>query len=749
MADLGDLSDFLKDAAVSDLSWLDVNEEEYRKQDRLPMQNLDIAPDLQALWGHQDKPATAYKEKDHLPKTMGDLSEAHGHLRAAPLEIVRTARLALMQSPDLGRFKAALTARFDRDSLFASKTALTGVLAERGLLGPFYIEASDFPGCHNSPKKVLDFVRRFAGSAPFVVAKPECHGCIHAMRTPTGGSNCAVFHKELVVEVPYSPELAHKVEESQKARGKAVKASTATPKERIRLALLAGTVTADASTASAKPIVNPAQYMKPTVAPTPVVAKVDLTAAKHAAHAAVSSALGGGSITVGQAKDAFRAIASAADEMSLRDIEASAKGLPLPSRQVYVGAGQQSAPTVHSAAVVNEQLISAANLTKKRDEAANRAMAAHKAKPVLSFLRREMLKGRSEEELVQGLKLSFSVSDLAATREHWEPIFREAGLYGTLYSTQDSFDECREGSDFIAKHNPAIKVMVAGSKCDGCVYNKIGRCLLYGKPLVKDASETLTWGTVEAVLQEHKTAGRIAAWDATRTASWGQNPKEALKAIAKAATRKPGYAVAGGRLDAAMTAFHGSLPGHVTSSIVRRDIAKTAARYMNEGLYGKDLKLALKARFESRDLVAAKDDLKVVLAEQGLQGIYFIDPSVYDDYGKGCDEASRLFRAKGVQYVKAADKCGSCVHQRQAGICSKIAKPLVEEPPYMDKAAQQREVLASGRSTEISYESLTNNGLTMMAEYQLQNTGMAVDLNPVAEVPNVAIEFNTNSKIKL
>jgi hypothetical protein len=37
----------------------------------------------------------------------------------------------------------------------------------------------------------------------------------------------------------------------------------------------------------------------------------------------------------------------------------------------------------------------------------------------------------------------------------------------------------------------------------------------------------------------------------------------------------------------------------------------------------------------------------------------------------------------------------------------------------------------------------------MMAEYQLQNTGMAVDLNPVAEVPNVAIEFNTNSKIKL
>jgi CRISPR/Cas system-associated protein Csm6 len=45
----------------------------------------------------------------------------------------------------------------------------------------------------------------------------------------------------------------------------------------------------------------------------------------------------------------------------------------------------------------------------------------------------------------------------------------------------------------------------------------------------------------------------------------------------------------------------------------------------------------------------------------------------------------------------------------------------VTEPPYVDKLAEQRAVLASGRSTEVSYESLFNNGLTMMAEYQLQH----------------------------
>ena len=46
MADLGDISGFLQDGNVSNLDWLDVSEEEYRKSETLPKQNLDIAPDL-------------------------------------------------------------------------------------------------------------------------------------------------------------------------------------------------------------------------------------------------------------------------------------------------------------------------------------------------------------------------------------------------------------------------------------------------------------------------------------------------------------------------------------------------------------------------------------------------------------------------------------------------------------------------------------------------------------------------------
>ena len=115
--------------------------------------------------------------------------------------------------------------------------------------------------------------------------------------------------------------------------------------------------------------------------------------------------------------------------------------------------------------------------------------------------------------------------------------------------------------------------------------------------------------------------------------------------------------------------------------------------------------------------------------------------AVYDDYGKGCDKAASLHRSRGVPYIKNGSKCGSCVLQTRPGVCSKLNKPLVDDPPYVDKAAQQREVLASGKSTETDYSSIVNNGHSMMAEYQIQQKGMDFELDPVVEVKPLDISF--------
>jgi hypothetical protein len=153
--------------------------------------------------------------------------------------------------------------------------------------------------------------------------------------------------------------------------------------------------------------------------------------------------------------------------------------------------------------------------------------------------------------------------------------------------------------------------------------------------------------------------------------------------------------------------------------------------------------MALQARFDPRDLTAAVNDLRPVLAEQGLQGIKYIDPTVYQDYGHGCHTAARLHRSRtAVKYAKVGSKCESCVHQACPGTCSVLAKRLVVEPPYVDKLAEQRAVLASGRSTEVPFDQLMNNGLSMMQEYQLQHQAATdLTLNPEAPKDSTEIEF--------
>ena len=663
MADLGDLSNFLKEGNVANLDWLDVDEREYQKQDVLPKQNLDISPDLQALWAHEDQPSTTHLVPNTGPvkpfpgagevHTMGDLSQAHGALRATPEDVAKVTRYALIQSSDMSALRRTLTARFDQATIHAHRQVILAALQERGLLGRVYIVASDFPGCHNSPKTPQTFVRRHAQDAKYILAKPQCANCIHAKRIGSS-TNCAVFHKEVVLEVPYTEQLAAEVENLQKMRGKAVQASSGLiAKERIRLAMLAE---------------MPAQS------------------------------------------------------------------------SVYQGVGENQLPKPVTGMTVDgiqEQLIAASSLTRKRDA---QAALDRKAAPIVDFIRHEMLKGRTSAEVGDSLKMRFAMSDLAATRKVWEPHFREAGLYGWVYSTQDSFEDCHTGADFVAKHNLGVRGIVEGSKCGSCIYNKIGRCMLYGKTLVREASDLYTPRMVEAVLLELRTSGRLPQVDGKVASSWGSTPREQLKNIFQSVAREAPPVAGSGRLDI-VKAFHGSTSAREPTKAARRPVVASARKLLNEGLYGTDLVAAMRLRHQPEEIQAAREELKAVFAEQGLQGIYYVDPSAYDDYGVGCEEPARLFRARQVKYAKLGPKCTGCVHNVN-GTCSKLGKQLVVEPPYVDKTEQQRAILASGSSMETTPQSLMpSSGLSMIAEYQLQNGGMVVEVNETQAQPAPSFEI--------
>jgi hypothetical protein len=399
---------------------------------------------------------------------------------------------------------------------------------------------------------------------------------------------------------------------------------------------------------------------------------------------------------------------------------------------------QYTPPSTVTSESAKTDLISAHSLVKKNREAELVKTAELKARPIVSFLRREMIKGRSQEEIVQNLRLSFDLNDLRATQDQWKPIVDQLGLYGVVYSTQESFDDCREGADFLAKHGSTIKGIVSGTKCVSCIFSQVGRCMMYGRKLVASPNDVFTTEIVKAVVDEHRTAGRLP-WNADRL-EWGSTPVVALKAIHKAASGPQPAPGASTRLSIERQ-FAGHGHQYHASTLSIRAIVTAASKYMNEGMYGADLASVMKSRFDPRDLFAAKDELRKVFAEQGLQGIKYIDPTIYEDYGKGCKEAARLHRSRLVPYVKMGSKCGSCTLRGPTGECSVINKPLVTEPPYVDKLAEQRAILASGRSTEVSYESLMNNGLSMMAEYQLQHQAPGdIELTTTNTSPG-AIEF--------
>jgi hypothetical protein len=73
----------------------------------------------------------------------------------------------------------------------------------------------------------------------------------------------------------------------------------------------------------------------------------------------------------------------------------------------------------------------------------------------------------------------------------------------------------------------------------------------------------------------------------------------------------------------------------------------------------------------------------------------------------------------------------------------------VVEPPYIDKKSEQKAILESGRSTEVSFESLMAHNLSTRDEYELQNHTGSFELNPEVPSLDVQVEFGKNQKVGL
>ncbi len=735
MADLGDISGFITEAAVPDLAWLEVKPEEYRAQDRLPQQNLDTIPDLEAAWSHEGKdPSAYYVQNSGVLENLAALSESHRTASASP-DFTRVARVVFLASQgDAQRFLSTMAQKFDVDTLRANRQVMANLLSEKGLFGSYYIEAQDFPSCQANGKAPLSFVQKHAATSRFLVAKTSCQDCVHRQEAPGVAPRCAVFQRQLVWEVPYQDAIAAGIEAQQQAKGHVATAG-ADPRERIKNAYLAP-LKKDASLAPTFKE-NTARNLAPVVPVPEVKLPPDLLWARKKAEDYIAWAHQVGKITAQEVSDAGAVVRMASSREDIAGVLRQVEALEAPAARVYDAPLPPPPPPPVTPEDISRGLIAAQALTKKKAEKVASEISQREAAPVIALLQREMIKGRKPHELAQAMRLAFGQDLLTKTREAWEPLAREAGVFGIVYLPQTTFTDCRQGSEFVSKHNPSLKMVVAGSKCQGCVFNRGGSCAEYNKPLVASSTAAYREDVVKVAFQEKVSLGHMRPQQWQRYASMG--PKEALQALHREAA--PTNAIPVPRSGDIYTVFAGHGKEHSTSDLTRRSIVRLASQQLNQGLYGEDLLQALRLAFDERDLKATLPELRNVLAEQGLQGVYYVDPAVYEDYGQGCEEASRLHLARGIKYAKVGPKCATCIHQQVKGQCSKLKKALVVEPPYHDKAAQQKAILSSGAATEVDYASLVNNGAKMLSDYELVEGGLDVDLDPETAPEEYKVEW--------
>lgn len=230
MSDLGDIGDFLDEnkKPLSNLDWLDVDPKEYRRMEKLPEQNFDTVPELEAQWrdlGEDDNfrlsPVNRAPEQPITPFIM--------ERRSSVEDVCDFAYRRLHAGDSAERVVQALKRNFDADSLQASQAGLKSVLAERGLVGNVYIDSALFSDCHKgNPKGITANAQK----APILKGKKACGDCIH-----NSNGRCGVFHKEISMEVEYSKDLMASFSERLTSEGKTLVASGSN-KSRLQAAIL-------------------------------------------------------------------------------------------------------------------------------------------------------------------------------------------------------------------------------------------------------------------------------------------------------------------------------------------------------------------------------------------------------------------------------------------------------------------------------------------------------------------------------
>lgn len=222
------LNNFVKTAAVpiQDLSWLDIDEEEYRRNERLPnnKKTLNSKDQLRELWDHKvyrgPSQFSLIPNADRKPPLTKDAGVNEEDVK----DLLRRTRLAMAQGKTGIEVSNFIRQNFDKHTIQASLGGLQEISKEHGLLGFAYVD----PGVFNCQKtKVSTLKQTFP---EFALKRAKCDDCSF-----NSNQTCLKFELPLKERIAFSTEIADKFSKKVGSLGfEFVDDTSLSPSERIR-----------------------------------------------------------------------------------------------------------------------------------------------------------------------------------------------------------------------------------------------------------------------------------------------------------------------------------------------------------------------------------------------------------------------------------------------------------------------------------------------------------------------------------
>lgn len=689
------LDDFMREAGIQDLSWLDVSEQDPERLPKNP--HVNAVPELEEAWGmnRREEGLHFYANVDlEQAKYEASLqSEAPSQKGAVVQDLQRVVRKAMRRSASGHGLQELLDEAATSLGSDASRvrSAMKVVQEEHGLAGNVFIRASAYPGYEKG--KWNELFRHHAKSARYIIVSPEMlKGSVHIQN-----GYCTVTKKKAVTEVPWDDAFSYY---APKLKAAGYKVASGDKKAALRSAFLSrpeklASYERHLPTHKApSERVSLGEARRRFAAMTPEERAVYTHEHKRARRERQSA----------QVRIARWVKASLLDrDLAAKIVQADITGERMLRRatahvlaskgvDAFSGVANDIRPPDVTLAQVKEALaqvqpLPAVDISHRPVEARRQKTLAQIAR----WARQGLLSEKDAQRLANSDADPVAVLHTAAALAKQAKEAREYS--GNPNDVRVATDVVRIQDIWKVLHQAERKAHKTQESVDQVVHDRLAQSTRAARKLEQVKSAV---GKVQQAISKGVRGGALRDFIARTIPRDEGSQKMATKMLAPVLRESGALEEAGHKTSSYQGRAYRQVPQRVaTVSPHMREVEgmlRWVREAMNEGFAGKDLDDLIRNRFSSSVIKNGSEQLQQVRGQhEGAAGHLYIDASVYASKvgTKGCDKGALKHRANAVGTVLAMDRCAGCALRKVKAdgtpVCTKYNKRLASESDLPDQ----------------------------------------------------------------